>query len=705
MCFIGTTLNEFHLRFHMKLDRGDRRHVLLCKDREKPTLVGGPNGISERRDGIIVAGYQNHLQLDGFAATLTTVSRAVVPTTPVAAAETRILPYGYIGNVLYERGQRIEESDRIAAWILDTSYGPEPFGEADIAQGQRTLIIGAPGSGKSELLRKAGELVPRDEFPVLIRCADLEPQAGDAAIILEKAAAAGVGLRDDVVVSGEALRRRRFHFFFDGLDEKALEQQENLAALVVELARVFPQHRFTVASRPVDAVDVFPVASEDHGGEWRVLELVPDRDWQARYLAAAGVNLSELEAEMPALTDLGGLLQLPFFLAKTVELHDEGQLRDFEDLWALVQGLVTAALRRETAIPLPQEEARGWLRDVALAMHLSGVTALTLDELARVPLSTAVQQLVGSAEKVAADLVVRVLLLERDGHFAFAHRIIGEALAAEALDALEPGGALLDAVVPVRDDDVRGVRSDWLMPLAFLLGRNSKWRAATAERDPLAAARAVPPTESLEERELASRMIWSTYCNIRVWIWDYETPDLIEDAEALARLLRTDGMADLVEEVRAGIEDASPRVQGNAIRVLSGVKPDGFVDDLRRVLGDRSRDGVVRRQAAIAARDIGEKELLPLIIECAVETTDSAVAQDCSSCAFDLADEDQLVETAIRLAANRESRIMAEVRLKGRVSPEEMIRFLRAQTEADADPYGSESDLYRNALKDLTSND
>jgi energy-coupling factor transporter ATP-binding protein EcfA2 len=182
-----------------------------------------------------------------------------------------------------------------------------------VALGQRTLIVGAPGSGKSELLREAGRLAPDDESPLLIRCADLEPESGAPLPLLASVAARSVGLRGEVKVSAEALTQRRFHFFFDGLDEKLLDEQEGVARLILDLARQFPQHRFTVATRPVDAVEAFPRGDleRDTAGDWRVLELVPDRDWQDRYLAAAGVGLADLEAQMPALRDLSGLLQLP----------------------------------------------------------------------------------------------------------------------------------------------------------------------------------------------------------------------------------------------------------------------------------------------------------------------------------------------------------------------------------------------------------
>jgi energy-coupling factor transporter ATP-binding protein EcfA2 len=709
MCFIGTTLNEFHVRYHMRANRGRRTHVLLCKADEEQRFTEGPNGITHQRDGIIVCPYPDHPDLDGFAAKLAAVTRAPIPSTPVATprtdtARTHALPFGYVPNVLYEPGHRVDDTDRLAAAILGRDYGPQSFGEADIAQGQRTLVLGAPGSGKSELLRRAGELLPAEEFPVLIRCADLDTDPGDALTVLERAAERGVGLRGDVVVNREALKRRRFHFFLDGLDEKPVSQQERLAELIVDLADAFPQHRFTVATRPVDAIKAFPRASEEEAIGWMSLDLAPDRAWQTRYLEAAGVSLDELEGRMPALRDLRGLLQLPFFLAKTVELEKNGQLRAFEDLWALVQALVAATLERELGIALPQGEVRAWLRNVALTLHLAGRTTLALQEIEQIDIPQEAGQIVGSAKDIADALILRFLLQESEGNYSFTHRIIGEALAAEALNELPPEGAILDAVAPVCDEEVRGVRQDWLVPLTFLLSRNSDWRAAVRERDPLAAARAVPASTSHDERRDAARLIWSTYCERKVWAWGYDSPDLLDDAEALGRLLRTEDMRDVVEEVRRGIDDESAQIQGNAVRVLSRVAPPGFVDDLRSILGDDGREAVVRRQAAIAARDIGARELLPLIIQRAAHPADTAEAQDASICAFDLAGEDGLIDTAMELAKHPESRPMAQSRLNGRIAPADMIRVIRASAEAESDPYGSERELFEEALAKLPTN-
>ena len=59
-----------------------------------------------------------------------------------------------------------------------------------------------------------------------------------------------------------------------------------------------------------------------------MLDWLPDRDWQQRYLAEAAVSLEDLEAQMPALRDLSELLQLPFFLSQTVDLYRAGGLGD-----------------------------------------------------------------------------------------------------------------------------------------------------------------------------------------------------------------------------------------------------------------------------------------------------------------------------------------------------------------------------------------
>lgn len=578
LCFIGTRLDELHIRQKIRDVRSNRLHVLVGAKDSVEELVAPPAALSKKRDGILAEAYDDHPQLDGFVESLVTPKRAAIPTAPTVPAAPGMLP-GYIPNVLRARGTHPTESDELAAAILGESTIPAPVSEVEVTRGHRTLVVGAPGSGKTELLTAVGEAVPADEDALLIRLRDVPTAPGAALTVLAGWAKVGEGVGGPVEVSEEALKQRRFHFLLDGLDEVPPAAQDAVARMVVAITRALPQHRFTVASRPVAAVSLFPsTEDEDVAGDsdWTVLELSPDRDWQRRYLDANGLRIEQLEEAMPALRDLRELLQLPFFLAQTVLLYEEGRLNDLPDLWALVQELVSSALAREGGLPLPVDQTRLWLRDVALAMHLRGRLAVTLQELEQVPIPEQMDGLVGQVDEISHALVLRLLLRESGENFSFVHRIVGESLAAEALAALGPRPELLDAIAPVRDELVSGVRGDWLVPLSFLLPHSPEWRQAIAERDPLQAARGVPSDAAEDERRAAAELIWRTYCEWRIWIWDYDAPDLIEDAEVLGRLLRTGGLEDVIADVRSGISNDSPQIQGNAIRVLSRVDPEWF---------------------------------------------------------------------------------------------------------------------------------
>ena len=82
-------------------------------------------------------------------------------------------------------------------------------------------------------------------------------------------------------------------------------------------------------------------------------------------------------------------------------------------------------------------------------MHLAGRTSLSAEELRRVPLPLEIEEVIGSTAAVAEALVARLLLRERVGEYSFGHRILGEALAAEALDRVRPEVELLDAIAPI----------------------------------------------------------------------------------------------------------------------------------------------------------------------------------------------------------------------------------------------------------------
>ena len=177
MLFLGTTLDEVLLLEQMRRHRADRRHVLLCPAEQKSRLTEGRLAISERRDGIIIETFAQFAELDGFAAKLAIFSPIPIPPEPILPClPDRPAGFQYVPNVLLRYGDlRTDDTDAAAAAILGRRYGSAPFGERDVALGQRTLIVGAPGSGKTELLREAGQLLPQGESAILIRCSNLIP--------------------------------------------------------------------------------------------------------------------------------------------------------------------------------------------------------------------------------------------------------------------------------------------------------------------------------------------------------------------------------------------------------------------------------------------------------------------------------------------------------------------------------------------------
>jgi hypothetical protein len=301
--------------------------------------------------------------------------------------------------------------------------------------------------------------------------------------------------------------------------------------------------------------------------------------WQKRYLDRHGLQLSDLVDQLEAGRDLRDLLELPFFLALVVRMRDRlGGL----DLYGVVGKLVDEALRvqgQQALLPVGVEIAREWFEDLALGLHLSGETLIRDADLDRMTIPSAATS---SPREVCEWLVSRMMFQPRNDGYAFTHRLIGEALAAAALDRRDPIPELLDAIAPVISEEVRGVRADWRVPMTFLMQRNASWRAAIRERDEMQWARTVP-AEPLEERREAAELLWSRYVDWRVWIWNYELPDIVQDATALARHLRAGGLDDLVATIRGAFHDQNPRTRGNAIRVLSEAHlPDLDLRESRR---------------------------------------------------------------------------------------------------------------------------
>lgn len=624
LAFYGTTLDEVYLLALLEELPHLSSHVLWCREDERRALTRGRARILASRSNIYIGTVSYFEDLPG---TLGPLLDGRLPQGPrVKPARVLHPDPGYVTNVLRDRRGKGPEDH------VGFPLGPDGRRESgriptedDVLDGLRTIVVGDPGSGKSELLRS---LTSRSRGPrtgLFIRLADVDPHWGSGPRdTLAAWARTSFASRRGVDVSIDALDQGRFHFFLDGLDEVDSGLHDKLATLINRLATDLPQHAFTVSTRPLARVDLLSLDSEE-ASDWEQYALAPDVDWRDRYLAGREVSLEILEEEMPALRDMADVLITPFFLRHIVDLHEEGRLGDQRDIGDLLATLIDVAIEREHGkIDLTPGRARDWLRGLALATTISGTRTFGEFDLARLPVPGDPG---GDPVTLARALEHRLLIAEEAGNFRFHHRLLGEQLAAEALVEEGPLDELRDCLVPYLDDELSGVRPDAAVTVGLACLRSGGWRAAVADRDPAAAARATPRDAPGRERSAALRTLWDGARASQVWIWERGT-GLTDDAKAMSTLVRGLPGGRVAREMRRAIGAGTIEDQGNAIRVLSRALPEGLEPALRRVLRDGTRDGVVLRQAAIAAADCGFVGLVEDIVDMLVGQTDSAVHQD-----------------------------------------------------------------------------
>ncbi len=337
------------------------------------------------------------------------------------------------------------------------------------------------------------------------------------------------------------------------------------------------------------------------------------------------MTLDSLFGQMPALRDMQDVVVTPFFLRHIVDLHEAGRLGAQQNVGDLLASLIDAAVAREHGtIELSADSIRKWLTDIALAATISGTRTFRGLDLSGFPFPDDAGQ---DQVALARDLEHRLLIAEDSGNFRFHHRLLGEQLAAEGLTGTGPLVEILDCLVPYIDDDLTGVRPDAAFTIGLTCLRSRAWRTAVADRDPRAAARAIPRDASVSERAAALRTLWDAATDAQVWVWDHG-PGLTDDAEAMVRLARGLPRSRVVSEMRRALHAGTDQDQGNAIRILSRALPDGLEAALRKVLRDRDRNGVVLRQAALAASECGFGGLIDDVADMLVARDDRAVHQD-----------------------------------------------------------------------------
>lgn len=691
LCFLGVTLDEPYLIETMSSYPWTRTSHVFVSTAETVEQLSGRASITRARHGVVSESYPDHDVLRGFVQQLLIEPTAEVLSEPALPGPAALPVHSYVSNVVVPESSMGDEE--LALFMAPA----RTLTEADLALEGRVVIVGAPGSGKTQLVRQVATHVAPDEFAVLIPLSEVRIGPTSFESVLEQWTRRGEWVGRQAPANAQALRERTFHFFLDALDEVLPQEQERVARLIQELADAFPQHRFTVTSRPIAAVEAF---SSD---AWLKTRLLPDANWQTRYMEQRGVCWETLERQMPELADIRDLLQLPFFIAAVVDSYESGTLAESHDLWDVLSGLVTTALQREEGaglLPLPSGPARDWLRRLALTMNLNGRASISASEAGFVTLPETLG-LAGNPEDVCEALVQRALFETRGGAYVFTHRLISAALVAETLDQIEPSTELLDVIAPVRNDVVAGVREEWVVPLSFLLPRNENWRLAVEEKDPLQAARTVPLEATAEVRERAARLIWTTYEKWRIWIWNRNVPDFVEDGRRLARLLRSSDLEGLVNEIRLAARHESAQVRANAIEVL-GLAGVDVEEEVAKIIRN-DPDPVVRRHAFLVAERCGYIGLYEDIAERARTSDDELEVQDATLVALEMAPDSDVFALGLDLV-QKESRFGALGILERRLDAGQRAQLIEKWVEIDPSPHSGARTTFEHLLEVVLKN-
>jgi hypothetical protein len=511
----------------------------------------------------------------------------------------------------------------------------------------RALVVGEPGSGKTELMLMLGR---ETEEPNHLY---LRLQDATAVLLeedLERAFLRALGNAAAIVdatprPTAETVAQNAYVVLLDAFDEVHPDNRVALAERLDALADHWPQHAFIVTTRPIVERELFVSA------KWDCYRLLPDARWGADYLRETrGIpqtKIDELFAHFPRSSEL---IAIPLYAALIGErLAAEAPLPT--SALELITGVaVRDALAREAEREgLPTDHVYRFLKTLALAMELRGRNEATVAELREL---SAPRDL--AADAIREHLIEQALLRDLPDVAQFQAVSVQEALAAEALlETSDPLSAVRTvAVVEVGGEAVLRRDVDHTLDLMFE-SASAEVRAGLRDLDPLRWARTQPASIAGAEAEETLRFLWRYFTDRNIWIDSDRTRELRDARAAVERLAEAFPEAAIAmrQELLDALTDQEPTTRGNAVFFLDQLSDDDERPGwLLPLLADENT--VVRRWTAEVIRRHRVVELSDAVTDAYRADRDELAAEALGLTLLTLAPEDMRGEAAVKLLAN-----------------------------------------------------
>jgi hypothetical protein len=664
-CLLGTSFEEPYLRDLFRRYRDHPpRHVIVCE--EPSTGLAAPAALGSL-EGIVACSYPvgRHAVVVDFCAAL------VECDDEVTAAGTIVAPAQLPRDPLYVQRRLLplegDEDPRVALLLGRVQL----LHETGLIAQTRAVVIGAPGSGKTELLRRLAVESPAGERVALVRLRDVRELTGTPEMLLGD----WLGLADPVFGTIEANQAAqgaiRVHLLLDALDEQAPGIRQAAAAAIARVGERFPAIRMTLTSRPSAALDLLPP-------DWQRYELVCDTQWADEFLQAAGDTRLDLEQRLgSARAAVAPLLTIPFYLRRLRDFTDEElSAATSQDALALILALLDRSIDEDPNLARVTATTRRWLSDVALRMQLTGRRSVPMTDLQ--PLTARLD--LGDVALLTDQLAGRSLLEENAGEWSFGHRLFSDALVAHALRSEDPA-AWLDVMAPIAFSR-SALREDWRSPFELLASGSDRWRRAVAGRDPVAAARVTPPSAPRDERRRAIHTLWRLAHDLQIWILG-GGPNEPDDAARIAAMLAPGDLNDELRHFEEALDSPSRYDRANALDVLLTTEPGRAESRIPEVLNNES-DSTVRRNAATWARKLEITAAADAVLARALDPADEPEATDMASIALYLADPGEQASAARRILRAGNKAVLG-YELSDEAPQLDRLLWLRDQFRADPD--------------------